>query len=171
MVFATLASQDVASVLLPVIPSSRLRFFKEGGVTDSMGGMISLSELKHSGSSKNSGLYSISAGLEGHGPESYVTLTSFFLGDKTPGSFLGLFFPSFTGFFHGLNSSVHFSMSSTKVWLPVLVLTFTTRSTASSVRSHVQNPLSKSHLNSSDLAMFSKIYIEHNIIASCLLWA
>ena len=31
MVFATLASQDVASVSLPVIPSSRLRFLKEDG--------------------------------------------------------------------------------------------------------------------------------------------
>ena len=115
MVFATLAFQGVASVSLPVIPSSRLKFFKEGGVTDSMGNMFSLSELKHSGSSKNQGLYSISVGLEGHGPECDVTLTSFFLGDKTPGSFLGLVFPSLVGFFHGLNFSVHFSMSSTNV--------------------------------------------------------
>ena len=79
MVFTTLASQDVASVSLPVVPSSRLRFFKEGGVIDSMGGMFSLSELKHSGSSKNQGLYSVSVGLEGHGPESDVILLSFFL--------------------------------------------------------------------------------------------
>ena len=92
-------------------------------------------------------------------------LLSFFLGDNTPGSFLGLIFPSF----HGLNFSVCFSVSSTSVWLPVLVLTFTTRSTASSGRSHVKNPLSKSHLKFSDLAMFSKIYIYHNIIASCLI--
>ena len=42
MAFATLASQDVASVYLPVVPSSRLRFFKEGGVIDSRGGMFSL---------------------------------------------------------------------------------------------------------------------------------
>ena len=53
MVFATLASQDVASVSLPVIPSSRLKFFKEGGVIHSNGGTFSLSELKHSGSSMN----------------------------------------------------------------------------------------------------------------------
>ena len=53
MVFATLASQDVASVSFPVIPSLRLRFFKEGGVIDLRGGMFSLSELKHSDSSKN----------------------------------------------------------------------------------------------------------------------
>ena len=31
MVFATLASQDVASVSLPVVPSSRLRFFRKRG--------------------------------------------------------------------------------------------------------------------------------------------
>ena len=53
MVFATLASQDVASFSLPVIPSLRLRFFKEGGVIDLRGSMFSLSELKHLGSSKN----------------------------------------------------------------------------------------------------------------------
>ena len=103
MVFATLASQDIASVSLPVVPSSRLRFLKEGGVNDSMGGTFSLSELKHSGSSKNLGLYSISFGLEGHGPESDVMLLSFFLGENTPGSFLGLVFPSLVGFFYGLN--------------------------------------------------------------------
>ena len=62
MVFATLATQDLVSVSLPVVPSSRLRFLQEGGVIDSMGGMFSLSELKHSGSSKNQGLYSISVG-------------------------------------------------------------------------------------------------------------
>ena len=39
MAFATLASQDVASVSLPVIPSSRLRFFKE--VIDSRGSVFS----------------------------------------------------------------------------------------------------------------------------------
>ena len=74
MVFATLASQDVASASLPVIPSSRLRFFKEGGVIDLRGSMFSLLELKHLGSSKNCGLYSISVRLEGHGPESDVML-------------------------------------------------------------------------------------------------
>ena len=112
---------------LPAIPSSRLRFLKERGVIDSMGGMFSLSELKHSGSSKNQGLYSIMVGLEGHGPESDVMLLSFFLGENTLGSFLGLVFSSLVGFFHGLNFSVHFSLSSTSVWLPVLVLTFTTK--------------------------------------------
>ena len=115
MVFATLASQDVASVSFPFILSSRLRFFKEGGVIDCRGSMFSLSELKHSGSSKNQGLYSISVRLEGYGPESEVTLASFFLGDNTPGSFLGLVFPSLVGFFYGLNFSVCFSMSSTNV--------------------------------------------------------
>ena len=49
MVFATLASRDVASVSLPVVPSSRLRFFKEGGDIDLRGGMFSLLELKHLG--------------------------------------------------------------------------------------------------------------------------
>ena len=92
MVFATLASQDVASVSLAVIPSSRLRFFKEGGVIDFRGSMFPLSDLKHSGSSKNQGLYSISVRVEGHGPESDVMLLSFFLGDNTLGSFLGLVF-------------------------------------------------------------------------------
>ena len=106
MVFATLASQDVASVSLPVVPSSRLRFFKEGGVIDSRGGMFSLTKLKHSGSSKNQGLYSISVRLEGHGPESDVKLLSFFLGDNTLGSFLGLVFLSLVCFFHF--SSLHF---------------------------------------------------------------
>ena len=77
--------------------------------------MFSLLELKHLGSSKNRGLYSISVRLEGHGPKSEVTLTSFFLGDNTPGSFLGLVFPSLVGFFHGLNFSVCFSVSSTNV--------------------------------------------------------
>ena len=115
MVFATLASQDVASVSLPDIPSSRLRFFKEGEVIDSRGGMFSLSKLKHSGSSKNQGLYSISVGWEGHGPESDVMLLSFFLGDNTPGSFLGPVYLSLVGFFHGLNFSVCFSVSSTNV--------------------------------------------------------
>ena len=115
MVLATLASKDVASVSFPVVPSSRFRFFKEGGVIDLRGSMFSLSELKHSGSSKNPGLYSISVGLEGHGPESKVTLASFFLGDITPGSFLGLVFPSLVGFFHGLNFSVFYSVSSTNV--------------------------------------------------------
>ena len=101
--FATLASQDVASVSFPVIPSSKVRFFKEGGVIDSMGGIISLWELKHYGSSKNLGLYSVSVRLEGHGPESEVMLLSFFLGVNTPRSYLGLVFPSLVGFFHGLN--------------------------------------------------------------------
>ena len=50
--FATLASQDVASVPFPVIPSSKRKFFKEGGAIDSIGGIFSLSELKHCGSSK-----------------------------------------------------------------------------------------------------------------------
>ena len=120
--------------------------------------MFSLSELKHSGSLKNLGLYSVSIRLEGHGPESEVMLLSFFLGVNTPGSFLGLVFPSLVGFFHGLNFSVCFSVSSTYVWLQVLVLTFTTRGMASSGRSHVKNPFSKLHLEFRDLAMFSKIY-------------
>ena len=111
-----------------------------------MGGTFSLSELKHSGSSENQGLYSILVGLEGHGPESNVMLLSFFLGDNTLGNFLGLVFPSLVGFFHGLNFSVCFSVSSTSVWLPVLVLTFATRSTTSSGRSHIKNPLLKLHL-------------------------
>ena len=121
ILFATLASQDVASVSFPVVPSSKLKFFKEGGVIDSIGGIFSLSELKHSGLLKNLGLYSVSVGLEGHGPGSEVMLLLFFLGVNTPGSFLGLVSPSLVGLFYGLNFSVHFSVSSTNVWLPVLV--------------------------------------------------
>ena len=108
--------------------------------------MFSLSELRYSGSLKNLGLYLVSVWLEGHGQESEVILLSFFLGVNTPGSFLGLDFPSLVGFFHGLNFSVHFSVSSSNVWLPVLVLTFTTRSMVSSGRSHVKNPFLKLHL-------------------------
>ena len=115
MFLATLASHDVASFLLLLASSSRLKFFKEGGVTDSVGDIFSLSELRQSGSSKNLGLYSFSVRLEGHGPESEVILLTFFRGVNTPGSFLGIGFPSLVGFFHSLNFSVHFSMSSTKV--------------------------------------------------------
>ena len=68
MFLATLASHDVASFPLSLASSSRLKFFKEGGVTDSVRGMFSLSEFMQSGSSKNLGLYSFSVGL-GHGPE------------------------------------------------------------------------------------------------------
>ena len=151
MFLATLASQDVASFSFPFVPSSKFKFFKEGGVMDSVGGMFSLSELKHSGSSKNQGMYLVSVRLEGHGPESEVMLLLFLLGVNTPGSFLGLDF-------HSLNFSVCFSVSSTKVWLPVLVLTFTTRSMVSCGRSHVKNPFLKLHLEFRDLAMFSNIY-------------
>ena len=100
MFLATLTSQDVASFSFPFIPSSKLKFFKEGEVVDLVGGIFSLSELRHSGSLKNQGLYSVSVGLEGHGPESEVMLLSFFLAVNTPGSFLGLDFPSLVGFFH-----------------------------------------------------------------------
>ena len=151
-----LASQDVAAFSFPIIPSSKLKFFKEGGVMDPVGGIFSLSELRHYGSLKNQGLYMVSVGFEGHGPESEVILLSVFLGVNTPGSFLGLDFPSLVGFFHGLNFSVHFSVSSTNVWLPVLVLTFTIRSTASSGRLHEKNPFFKLHLEFRDLAIFLK---------------
>ena len=77
---ATLASHDV--VLFSFISSSKLRFLREGGVIDSIGGIFSLSELKQSGSSKNLGLYLCSVGL-GHGPESEVILLSFFCGVDT----------------------------------------------------------------------------------------
>ena len=130
---ATFASHDVA--LCSSFSSSRLKFFREGGVIDSIGGIFSLSELKQSGSSKYLGLHSCSVGL-GHHPESEVTLISLFLGVKTPGSFLGNCFPSLDGFFHGQNFSVHFSVSSTSVWFPVFVFTFSIRSTASSGKSH-----------------------------------
>ena len=40
MVLATLASQDVASVSFPVVSSSKLKFFKEGGVIDLVGGIL-----------------------------------------------------------------------------------------------------------------------------------
>ena len=65
----TLASQDVASFSLPFVPSSKLKFFREGGVMDSVGGTFSLSELRHSGSLKNLSLYSVPEVrhlLEGH---------------------------------------------------------------------------------------------------------
>ena len=110
----TLASHDVASFSLSSASSSRLKFLKEGGVTDSVGGMFSLSELMQSGSSRNLGLYSCSVGL-GHDPESEVMLLSFFQGVNTPGSFQGTCFPSLIGFFQGPNFSVHFSVSTTKV--------------------------------------------------------
>ena len=87
MFLATLASHNVASFLLSLASSSRLKSFKEGGVTDSVRGMFSLSELRQSGSSMNLGLYSFSVRLEGHGPESEVILLSFFWGVNTPGSF------------------------------------------------------------------------------------
>ena len=100
---ATFASHDVASCsLLSLFSSSRLKFFSEGGVIDSIGGIFSLSESRQSGSSKYFGLYSCSVGL-GHSPESEVTLISLFLGVKTPGSFWGNCFPSLDGFFHGQN--------------------------------------------------------------------
>ena len=84
--WATLVSHDVALCSSSLISSSTLKFFSEGGVMDSIGGIFSLSESRHSGSSKYFGLYSCSVGL-GHGPESEVTLISLFLGVKTPGSF------------------------------------------------------------------------------------
>ena len=74
---ATLASHDVASLLSSSTSSFKLKFLKEGGVTDSVRGMFSLSELIQSGSSKNLCLYLCSVGL-GHGPESKVILLSFF---------------------------------------------------------------------------------------------
>ena len=61
---ATFASHDVAlcsSLLL--FSSSKLKLFSEGGVIDSLGGIFSLSESMHSGSSKYFGLYSCSIGL------------------------------------------------------------------------------------------------------------
>ena len=134
---ATLASHDVALCATLLFSSSKLRFLNEGGVTDSIGGIFYLLELNHSGSSKYLGLYSCSVGL-GHGPESEVTLISFFLGVKTPGSFWGTCLQSLDGFFHGQNFSVCFSVSSTNVCFPVSVLTFKIRSTASSGKSHVK---------------------------------
>ena len=110
----TLASHDVASFSLSSASSSRLKFLKEGGVKDSLGGMFSLSELMQSGSAKNLGLYSCSVRL-GHGPESEVMLLSFFQGVNTHGSFQGTCFLSLISFFQGWNFSVCFSVSSTKV--------------------------------------------------------
>ena len=104
--WATLASHYVASCsLFSLSSSSILKFFKEGGVIDSIGGIFSLSELRQSGSSKYLGLYSCSVGL-GHGPESDVTLLSTFLRVRTLGSFQGTCFLSLAGFFHGWNFSV-----------------------------------------------------------------
>ena len=149
---ATLASHDVASCSGSLISSSKLRFLREGGVTDSIGGTFSLSELKQSGSLKNLGLYLCSVGLE-HGPESEVTLLSFFLGVKIPGGFWGTCFPSLTCFFHRWNFSVCFSMSSTNVWFPVWVLTFKIKSIASSGKSQVKKLFLKSHREFSNLAI------------------
>ena len=150
---ATLASQDVALCSsFSLFSSSILKFPKEGGVINPIGGIFSLSELRQLGSSKYLGLYSCSVGL-GHGPESEVTLISLFLGVKTPGSFWGNCFPSLDGFFHGQNFSVHFSVSSTSVWFPVFVLTFKIRSTVSSGKSHEKNPFLKSHREFSNLAI------------------
>ena len=164
---ATLASHNVASCSSSLFSSSELKFLREGGVTDSIGGIFSLSELKQSGSSKYLGLYSCSVRL-GQGPESEVTLLSFLLGVKISGSFGGTCFLFLTCFFHGQNFSVHLSMSSTNVWFPVWVLTFKIRRTASSGKLQVKNPFSKSHWEFSDLAIVIK-NIESNIIASCLL--
>ena len=72
---ATLASHDVA--LFSFVFSSKLKFLREGGVTNSIEGIFSLSEFKESGSLKNLSLYSCSVGL-GHGPESEVILLLFF---------------------------------------------------------------------------------------------
>ena len=78
-IWATLASYDVASCSsFSLFSSSMLKFFREGGVIDSIGGIFSLSELRQSGSSKYQGLYSCSVGL-GHGPESDVMLLLTFL--------------------------------------------------------------------------------------------
>ena len=101
MFLATLASLNVVSFLLSLASSSRLKFFKEGGVMDSVRGMFSLSELSSLPHQKNLALYSFSVGLEGHGPESEVILLSFFQGVNTPGRFWGTGFLSVVGFFQG----------------------------------------------------------------------
>ena len=95
---ATFASHDVALCSsLSLFSSSRLKFFSEGGVIDSIGGIFSLSESRHSGSSKYLGLYSCSIGL-GHDPESEVTLISLFLWSQNSWKFLGKLFPFFGWF-------------------------------------------------------------------------
>ena len=111
---ATLDSHDVASFSDSFASSSKLKFLREGGVTDSIRGIFSLLELKQSGSSKNLGLYLCSVVL-GHGPESEVILLLFFCRVDIPGSFQGTCFPSLVGFFQGQNFSVCFSVSSTSV--------------------------------------------------------
>ena len=83
---ATLASDDVTLFSDLFASSSKLKFLRKGGVTDSIRGIFSLLELKQSGLSKNLGLYSCSVGL-GHGQESEVILLSFFCRVDTPGSF------------------------------------------------------------------------------------
>ena len=60
---ATLASHNVASCLVSLFSSSILKFHKEGGVIDSIGGIFFLLELSQSGSLKYLGLYSCSVGL------------------------------------------------------------------------------------------------------------
>ena len=95
---ATFASHDVASCsLLSLFSSSRLKFFKEGGVINSIGGIFSLSESRQSGSLKYFGLYSCSVGL-GHGPESKADTNITFLGSQNSWKFLGELFPFFGWF-------------------------------------------------------------------------
>ena len=149
---ATMASHDVASCSILLFSFSILKFFKEGGVIDSIGGKFSLSEQGQSGSSKYLGLYLCSVRL-GHSPESEVMLISFFLGSQNSWKFLGKLFPIFRWFFHRWNFSVRFSVSSTSVWFPIFVLTFKIRSTASSGKLHEKNPFSKLHQEFSNLAI------------------
>ena len=66
---------------------------------DSVGGIFSVSKLRQSGSSKNLGLYSVSVGLKGHGPESEVMLLLFFLRCQYFWKFSRNRLPTFSGFF------------------------------------------------------------------------
>ena len=132
-------------------------FFKEGGVTDLRSSIFyqSSNTLPHQ---RTEVCIPYQSGLKGMAL-SPMSCYCHFSWEIIPWEvFLGLVFPSLVGFFHGLNFSVHFLVSSTIVWLPVLVLTFTTRKMTSSGRLQVKNPFSKLHLEFRDLAMVSKIY-------------
>ena len=88
---ATLASHDVALCSVSVFSSSILKFLKEGGVIDPIGGIFSLSKLRQLGSLKYLGLYLCSMRL-GHCPESGVNANIIFLRSQNSWKFSGKLF-------------------------------------------------------------------------------
>ena len=94
---ATLASHIVASCSISLFSSSKLRFHKEGGVTNSIGGIFSLSELNHSSSLKYLGLYSCSV-WAGAWSRVWSYTVIVFLRSQNSWKFLGNLFPIFSLF-------------------------------------------------------------------------